>query len=1049
MKTSVLRTLWAACLSMAALALPAMAQVDANKGQIVGTVVDPNGSLIPGASLKLKNQSTGIGRELSSGEAGQFRFLSIDPGVYDLVVTSSGFAEQKLEGIVVTVGSAVTLTVTMAVQSTTTTVEVSETLISDVTTSPSATLNSTAITNLPINGRRFQDFAQLTPTVLVTDGTRNQLSFAGQRGINTNIMLDGGDYNQPFFGGIRGGERSGTIITVPQSAIQEFQVVTTGYSAEYGRSTGGVMNTITKSGSNATHGEAFWQIRHRELSAQNPIPINLPVGGLQKVTPSETLQQYGGGVGGAAIPNRLFWFFAAEAQNAKTPRQVFFPALAGRTPAADGREAFDYFKSQEGPFDQTNRAFALMERFDYQFEKGHRLTARYNISDSREVNALSVGGDLNPFLNAALSNEGKELDTIHNGALQYTHLLSPTIVNDFRFIGSAEVRPRLANSLQPGLNASLVGQYGTRSFFPTTQSDKRFQIANATSAVVGKHTMKFGFDYNYLTASQSFGFNQFGFFTVNAPTLDQQLDILGVGGATPNRFDSPFVSYQKQIGNTLAAFNMTQLAYFGQDSWRVHPRLSLDFGLRWEGQWNPQPEANNSALVGIVRNFRFPLGVSVDPTVTKNSLNQFMPRFGFAWTPISEGGRTVVRGNFGIFYAATPMLVFAGSNNNFRTPPGDVSLGINSTAGRTVYQAFRAAGLDLNSVSLAALPNIPLDVVTRASAFMLTGTTGGGAANPFVGASVTTNASDFANPRSVQGSLGFDTEVAKNLIVGAQFNYVNATRLLRNRNYNLQAPVLIAGDQSQRPNFRNVSIAGGQPTVARPVPTLNQITIRDSSARSMYRAATLQAQYRTRKVQLQAFYTLSENFSDDDSERDAGGFVYTNSFDLIPEFNYSNLDVRHSFVTNGVVSLPWGVEVGALYRVRTGLPFNAIANVDLNQDGNGNDRPYRAAGQNFKRNEFRNRGFQTFDVRFMKSFKIKEQMRLQFSAEVFNLLDIDNVVFAGQANIYGAGFRPDGSYAPIDARFMRLRTAAGDYDALTTTQLGRPRQAQFGARFFF
>jgi hypothetical protein len=261
--------------------------------------------------------------------------------------------------------------------------------------------------------------------------------------------------------------------------------------------------------------------------------------------------------------------------------------------------------------------------------------------------------------------------------------------------------------------------------------------------------------------------------------------------------------------------------------------------------------------------------------------------------------------------------------------------------------------------------------------------------------------------------------------------------------------VIAANDQSQRPNFRNVSIAGGQATVPRPVPGLNLITLRDSSARQMYRSFVFSSQYRKRKLQIQSFYTWAENFSDDDNERDAGGFQYTDSFNLRQDYGYSNLDIRHSFVANGVYSLPWGFEAGMIGRYRTGTPWNAIANLDLNQDGNNNDRPYRAPGEVFRRNGFRNRDFKTVDLRVMKSFSFKERFRVQLSAEMFNLFNFDNVVFAGQANIYGAGLRPDGSFAPIDTRFMNPFLANGQFNANTTEQLGRPLQAQFGARFFF
>jgi hypothetical protein len=308
----------------------------------------------------------------------------LDPGLYTVTVEKAGFSTAVLEGVVVNVGSAVDLPVTLQVGTTTQSVTVSETMMTIALPAPQATLNANAITNLPINGRRFHDFATLTPTVQV-DPQRGQLSFAGQRGIYSNVMLDGADYNQPFFGGIRGGERSSSIITVPQSAIQEFQVVTTGYNAEYGRSTGGVLNTITRSGSNRLHGEGFYQLRHEKWGADNPI---------LGIRSSERLQQFGGAVGGPIKQDRIFFFGAIEKQISRTPRQVQFPLLASFTPTAENREAYDFFKSQERGYKSTNNAVAATIRGDYLFSGGHRLTLRYNISDASAENSVSVGGGL-------------------------------------------------------------------------------------------------------------------------------------------------------------------------------------------------------------------------------------------------------------------------------------------------------------------------------------------------------------------------------------------------------------------------------------------------------------------------------------------------------------------------------------------------------------------------------------------------------------------------------------------------------------------------------
>ncbi len=1006
-------------------------QADANKGQIVGTVLDPNAAVIAGARLKIQNVSTGTTRELVTASNGSYRAVLLDPGTYDVFTNAPGFAENKVSGLVLSVGSTVTLDIKMSVQATSTTVDVGETLLQDAVPVASALVNSTAITNLPINGRRFQDFVLLTPTAVVESASRNQISFAGQRGINSNIMLDGADYNQPFFGGIRGGERSTSIITVPQTAIAEFQVLATGYSAEYGRSTGGVMNTITKSGTNDLHGEGFYQIRHRSLSEFNPV-VNR--------RPSETLQQYGGGIGGPIKKNKLFWFLAAESQNSNTPRQVVIPSLNGIAITPRNTEAITLLRGFEGPFKQTNRATAMTAKGDYVFNGGHRLTLRYNFSDSVEQNAVTVGAAVAPITNNSVQNEGNELDRIHNGSMQYTHIFSPSIVNDIKFTGSYEIRPRTANSDTPGVNLQNVSAFGARNFLPTTQWDKRWQITDSMTILRSKHSIKVGFDYSFLPTAQSFGFNQYGNYAVNG-VVASVLDIAGGNGANGgNRFDNANVTYSRQIGNLLADFSAKQIAAFVQDSFRATRKLTLDFGLRWEGQINPAVEANNTTVLQRIEGVRFPIGNIASPRKIDNTMKQFAPRFGFAWTPLTDRFRTVLRGHTGVFYAATPLITFSGPTNNFRLPAGDVSLNVGGAgAVKTVYQSFLEAGLDLNRQPLNALQVIPLDIVQRAAAISV----GATARDPFVGAAFTTVAPNFKNPRSVQIGFGTETEWFKNFTAGVQFNYVNTVYLNRNRDYNMPAPVIRAGDQSLRPDY---GIVGGG--VLRPVPTVAALTIRESSARSMYRAVTFQAQYRTKKFQIQSFYTIAQNFSDDDSERSAGGFDYMDSFNLKSEYWYSSMDIRHNLTANGVYSLPWGFDLSGIVRARTGLPLNPRAGTDLNRDGNNNDRPFFGPGDPFPRNYFRNRGYTTTDMRILKSFLFKERFKVQFSVEAFNLFNVDNVVFGGTTSIYGNGFSANGTTAAVAADFMRLRNADGSYFT-QNTQLGNPRQLQGGLRFFF
>ena len=197
-----------------AIAVPLCAQSDANKGQIVGTVYDPVQAVVPNAKVQVQNKATGAVREFTTGPEGQFRAILLDAGSYDVRVDAQGFAQRVYQNVTVNVGSAVSLDVTLQLGGAEVEINVADTFLPVDLPNPTTTIDMTSIEDLPINGRRFQDFATLTPTVQV-DQERGQLSFLGQRGINANVMVDGSDYNNPFFGGIRGGERSNFIVTVP------------------------------------------------------------------------------------------------------------------------------------------------------------------------------------------------------------------------------------------------------------------------------------------------------------------------------------------------------------------------------------------------------------------------------------------------------------------------------------------------------------------------------------------------------------------------------------------------------------------------------------------------------------------------------------------------------------------------------------------------------------------------------------------------------------------------------------------------------------------
>ncbi|MDQ3804910.1 MAG: TonB-dependent receptor [Acidobacteriota bacterium] len=1025
----------------------ALAQSQASTGQISGVVSDTAGALVQNATVKVVNTQTGLERTVTTSDEGLYQVVLLPSGTYNVTAEASGFQPVTVEGAQVTVGGTTDVNLTLGAGGVQESVTVTSEAVETTRPEADAVVNQELIDNLPINGRRFQDFVTLTPTAQV-DPSRGQISLSGQRGINANINIDGVDYNQPFFGGIRGGERSNNAFTIPQESIQEFQVVPAGYTAEFGRSTGGLVNAVTKSGTNDIHGSLFYLVRPKRLAARNAFG--------QQAAPTQ--HQVGGSVGGPIVENRWFYFGSAEVQRVKNPRAVLFDRLVGFTPNANGTEAFNFFRNQEEPFQQTNDAHAFLIRTDYQVSDAHRFNLRYNHSKNEALNANATGNALQPTTTSALSNNGTEQDRTHTFVGQMTNILSANVVNEFRGQFAYEQRPRLANVEQTTVESN-IGNIGTVSFLPNSQSDKRIQLADNVTWTNGNHTFKFGGEFNHVSAEQTFGFDQFGRFIISGAFggnsgLNTLLDILSAGGAI-NRFDQPsnVVRYQKQIGNLQVAIESDELAFFAQDSWRIRPNFTLQLGLRWEGQYNSQPDASNTALVNLVSNRTFPIGYSnIDPGFIPDSANQWAPRVGFAWDPFSDS-RTVVRGFAGLYYARTPLLLFSDPIGTFRTPPGNLSVTLpfaipaaNPNAScNTVYCQFLRIGIDLNTRSLDQLPNLTPEQLNQIASSL------GLSVDPNRGAQPQFIAGDFRNPKSAQAGLGVEHEIFDGVVVGADFTYVNTVYLQRNRDINLPAPIVRATDPAQRPFF---GLNSGR---SRPIPSLGQVQVRESTARSLYRSLTLRTVVRRNWGIINAFYTLSKSLSDDDNERSSGGSSLENVFDLRPEYSDSDLDRRHQFVASPLFYLPYDFEFSSAIRLRTGRPIDATFGSDVNQSGGfGRDRPFSAPGVPFQRNAFRNLGSKDVDVRLQKRFSFGESVRLILSAEVFNIFGIDNIELSGTpvtnfcATTNDARCGLDGA---TNVNFLQVRdqnpASARFGDFLLNNNAGAPRQIQFGARFQF
>jgi hypothetical protein len=512
------------------------------------------------------------------------------------------------------------------------------------------------------------------------------------------------------------------------------------------------------------------------------------------------------------------------------------------------------------------------------------------------------------------------------------------------------------------------------------------------------------------------------------------------GGVNGNRFDDPSVVYRRQVGVLALQDVAHQIAFFVQDTWRVHRNVTLNAGLRWEGQLNPAPNTSNEALAAAVRDFNYPLG-RVDPSRLGDNLQQWAPRAGVAWNP--GGGQTVLRAQGGLFYGQTPITLLIGPLGSFSNTPPDLSVEIAPGPRGTVYQQFLAAGIDLNRPALGQLP-----ILTPPDALRVAGGT-----SPFARANVATSTGDnFHNPRSAQFSFGVQRQILRGVVADYQLNYVNTVHLARNIDFNVPRPIIRPGDLSERAFF------GLRSGVARPNPAIGQLLVRDSGAKARYTGHSFRIQWTGARVEAAANYTLSYNKSDDDSERALTETGYGNPFDFSREYNWSALDARHLASGYILVRAPFGIDVSSLFRYRSGLPVDPTTGTDSAEllSGSSGNRPYERPGLPFLRNSFRNRDYKTIDVRLLKTLVQKENFRVQFSGEVFNVFNFDNVAFLGPnvlaenpAFRYGPGILPNGQMAAVDPGFLRLRGANGMYDAGVAGQQGTPLQAQLGVRILF
>src|ERR1041384_5268588 len=417
------------------------AQTQITTGTIQGTVVDVNGAVVPGANVEIMNLGTNSSRTLTTDEDGRFVAPLLQPGNYRVTVSKQGFATYVLPSTALTVGQALSIPFSLKISSVEERVTVTTTpTVDTLKTESSTTMNETAVTTTPVLGRKFEDLLTLTPNVSITQGPDgDEINFAGQRGIFNNVSLDGGDYNNGFFGEQLGGQLAAIDITL--EAVKEFQVVASGASAEFGRTAGGVINVITKSGTNDVHGSGFYFPRLEALTANTS--GGKPLDGFHR-------EQYGGTIGGPIRKNRAFYFFAFEGirekleranlseQIGSTPCPISAPTIGANETQINGNDdcarlaLLGFFRTrltqeEELPVEHKINNQAFFSRVDFDLNNSNHLSVSYNFDYSKNTNQTF---DVATYVNAANGIEGPSKINVVRVNLFTT--VSPTKINVVR-----------------------------------------------------------------------------------------------------------------------------------------------------------------------------------------------------------------------------------------------------------------------------------------------------------------------------------------------------------------------------------------------------------------------------------------------------------------------------------------------------------------------------------------------------------------------------------------------------------------------------------------
>ncbi len=961
------------------------AQTQITTGVIQGTILDETGAVVPGASVEAKNIDTNLTRSFNTGDDGRFVFLQLPPGPYMVTVSKLGFATLVQENLSLTVGQAITLNLTMKVSQIEERITITAAPTIDTSkTEASSTLNEISVSNTPILGRKFEDLLTLTPGVSIVQGPDgDEINFSGQRGIFNNISLDGGDYNNGFFGEQLGGQRAAIDITL--DAVQEFQVVAAGANAEFGRTASGVVNVITKSGTNEFHGSLFHFQRLEGLTANTS--DGRPLTDFHR-------EQFGGTVGGPIVQDKAFFFGAVEhiRENltrdnlsvpiGSTPCPSSAPtiqndeALINSNPDCQRLALLNFFRTnlnqEEGnPVDRPIRNVATLAKFDWNVTPGNKLSLSYNFNYSKNTNQTF---DVATYGNSANGIEGPS--KIHKVNLNFFTAASATVLNEAHFSYSRENRPRSATEsnlpADTGIGFAPSFRFGN-PFFLQPNVDEIFwrtQFRDNVSIIAGGHTIKFGGEWIHSLNDQVFrGFftgrylfdSVTGFLRYASPAAPGGFGPQTVGCSDGSYVTAPnpcpagsnptggplFFYLQDGIPSGVAgvpppgASNITNedFSLFVQDKWQIVPNFTLNYGLRWEAQLFPDPviDPSQTAYGRFLGDPRFPS----DGTL-RDQKKEFQPRVGFAWDLFSNS-RSVLRASWGIFFARQNMLTQVGS------------ITTNGAQQRTNFVStdlIRMFGVPAPTFpGLAPIPPPPP----------------GGQFPDFTGVRVFSE--DYDNPRIYTTNVAFEQDLGGNVALYLDFTWSKGVHLTRFININNGGAPVVVPDTGTSVLYTGPAPFG---------PALGDVFLTSSSAKSLYRGFTVGMRKRfSSGFQFDWNYTVSKDLDDDSNERDPFTDRSFNRFDFSRDYSLSDRDIRHRFNFYIFSELPAGFEGNVRMQARSAQPITP--------------NPRIVNGVDLGRNSIRkDNEFFSLDWRVSRPFRWADRYAITPTFEMFNTFNNDN-----------------------------------------------------------